>query len=147
MLKGRYGNTSGRPYISGHLTIPALGIDGYISFLIDTGSDCTVLMPADAAALGLDYRSLTVTDDSIGFGGISRDYLVPAIVIFAEPGKTAHAWQITLRVGAPKAEHAKTPSIVGRDIINDWCITFDPTSDRLDIEIISSHAQHDLRSK
>lgn len=58
MLKGRFGDTTGAPYIEGRLLIPRLKIDGYVSFLVDTGSDSTVLMQTDGARLGLNYSKL-----------------------------------------------------------------------------------------
>ena len=55
MLKGSFDPTSGRPYIEGLLVIPALGVDEVVSFLVDTGSDVTCLMPADGVRFGIDY--------------------------------------------------------------------------------------------
>ena len=59
MLSGRFGGTTGRPYIEAFLSIPSMGINGAVSFLIDTGADSTVLMQADATRLQLDYSQLT----------------------------------------------------------------------------------------
>ena len=59
MIEGRFGNTSGRPYIEAHIDIPSLKISGSVSFLVDTGSDCTVLMQLDAARLKIDYTPFT----------------------------------------------------------------------------------------
>ena len=39
MLKGRFGDTSGRPYIEGHILLPRLKKRGNVSFVFDTGAD------------------------------------------------------------------------------------------------------------
>ena len=58
MLRGRFGDTSGRPYMSAHVFVPRLDVASNISFLFDTGVDATVLMPADAERVGIDYDDL-----------------------------------------------------------------------------------------
>jgi len=72
MLQGRFGNTSGRPYIEGRLSFPRLGIAGDISFLMDTGADTSVIMPIDSGRMGVDVNQLTTTTESYGIGGVSR---------------------------------------------------------------------------
>ena len=49
MLQGRFGDTSGRPYMSARVIVPRLNVTGNVSFIFDTGADFTMLMPADAA--------------------------------------------------------------------------------------------------
>ena len=58
MLQGRFGDTSGRPYLEGRFYIPRLGVQGNISFLVDTGADSTTLLPADANKLNIDHSEL-----------------------------------------------------------------------------------------
>ena len=43
MLRGRFGDTSMRPYLEGRIFLPTIGIDGEASFLVDTGADKTTL--------------------------------------------------------------------------------------------------------
>ena len=74
MLFGRFGKTSGRPYISAWVSIPRLGLAGNVSFIFDTGADSSVLMPADAATLGVDYKQLSNTIESFGIGGSVPSY-------------------------------------------------------------------------
>ena len=58
MLRGRFGNTSGRPFLEGRLILPNRNLSFEISFLVDTGADDTILMPADGIRVGLDYGQL-----------------------------------------------------------------------------------------
>ena len=68
MLTGRFGGTTGRPYIEGRLFLPRLGIDGNISFLLDTGADSSILMPGDALRLKVPYDQLTGDSPAVGLG-------------------------------------------------------------------------------
>lgn len=43
MLRGRFGDTTGAPYIEGRLILTRLNLTADISFLVDTGADYTVL--------------------------------------------------------------------------------------------------------
>ena len=58
MFSGRYGNTSGRPYLEARVILPNLKIGGDVSFIVDTGADRTVLMPIDVKRMGIDYKKL-----------------------------------------------------------------------------------------
>ena len=57
MLQGRYGDTTKSPYVEALLHIPRLGIKSDISFLVDTGADYSVLMPADRERMGINLQS------------------------------------------------------------------------------------------
>lgn len=82
MIKGRFGNTSGRPYVEARLAIPRFQIIGDISFLLDTGADKTALMPLDAGRIGIDYNQLTNKNSAVGIGGANDIYVEPAIMPF-----------------------------------------------------------------
>ncbi len=145
MLKGRFGNTSGRPFFSGSLFIPRLDRGGAISFLVDTGADCSVLMPADAKRLGVDYAKLGRRRvETFGVGGRSSDYAVDAIVTLIYPGIAAYAWDIELRVMAPKRAIAQTPSLLGRDVLNRLRLVYEPAAALLEAEVRSCDARVDL---
>jgi hypothetical protein len=57
-LRGRFGDASGAPYLEAHISFSRLRLRGFVSFLIDTGADGTVLMPADSKKLGIVFSSL-----------------------------------------------------------------------------------------
>src|SRR5690349_4993954 len=112
MLSGRFGDTSGRPYIEGRLSLPRLGLSANVSFVIDTGADCTVLTPLDATRINLDYKSLTTEVDSVGIGGICRDFQESAIVAFSN-GVAVYIYEIDLRIATPSADIMRIPSLLG----------------------------------
>ncbi|MXZ46889.1 MAG: hypothetical protein F4Z08_07880 [Chloroflexi bacterium] len=45
MIEGRFGDTSGRPYVEGRVYFARFDLEGDISFLVDTGADASLLNP------------------------------------------------------------------------------------------------------
>ena len=74
MLRGRFGDTSGRPYMEGHVLLPRLGWSGNVSFIFDTGADTTLLMPLDAQRMGIDYGLFENEVSTLGIGGESTNF-------------------------------------------------------------------------
>ena len=136
MITGRFGNTSGRPYFAGHVSVPSLGIAGNVSFPLDTGSDATVLMPTDALRLGVLYTKLHTTTQSYGVGGISQDFREPAT--FAISDGDLHFYKISLVIMEARPELKDAPSLLGRDIISRWKITLDHSNGIAMADIVSS---------
>lgn len=141
MLKGRYGDTTGRPYIEGRLSIPRLGLRGDISFIVDTGADKSVLMPLDANRLGVDYSQLNRSYNTIGIGGYSKNYIESAMLAFAEPKALLHVYLLEIYICTPSPEIADIPSLLGRDILDRWKITFHKSNDDLFADVVSADVQ------
>ena len=118
---------------------------GMVSFLIDTGADSTVLMPLDARRLKVDYTKLTDTDDSLGVGGKSIDFVIPAVLIIPDSDQqVAHAYQFQLRIPQHNPDLRTVPSLLGRDILNRWRMNYHPAKSELTAEIISSDRQFQI---
>ena len=84
MLQGRFGNTTGAPYLECRISFPRLGIRGLVSFLVDTGADASVLMPADTKKLGIDFRSLRNPTTSQGIGGLAQGFNETVVMSFSD---------------------------------------------------------------
>ena len=139
MLHGRYGDTSGRPYLEGRLFLPRLGIQGDISFLVDTGADRTLLMVDDAQLLGIDYSKLKLSkQSSVGIGGVARHFVERGIVVFAEPGRYLYAYEIQIAIAQPEKSLKRVPSLLGRDIISRWQMIYAPRRSNLRFTVLSS---------
>lgn len=136
MLNGRFGNTSGRPYIEGRLIILNLSIRADISFLVDTGSDVTCLHPIDGTRLNIDYGQLSGDAESIGTSGLSHSFIEPALVVFSEPKRFLYTYNITLHIAPLDPEIMTLPSILGRDILDQWRMTYNPQKRRLVFKVI-----------
>lgn len=142
MLYGRFGNSSGRPYLSARVFIPRFGASGNVSFIFDTGADNTVLMPADAAALGIDFTDLSDPFESLGIGGSALMYPERAHIAFLDESHgRIYAYDIELLVHHPTTEAMRVPSLLGRDIIDRWRVTYDKSVPELSAEVNSSDAE------
>jgi hypothetical protein len=138
MLTGRFGDTSGRPYIEGRLIFPALKISGDISFLIDTGADRSLLHPDDGIRLGIDYANLTGNAESVGIGGICQNFVEPAWFVFSEPKRFLYIHFVDLAISPPAPERMQLPSLLGRDILDKWRMIYNPIKKRLTFQVLSA---------
>jgi hypothetical protein len=134
MIIGRFGDTTGRPYVEGRLVIPSQSLSTDISFILDTGADRTVLMPMDGAKIGLDYSKLGDACQSLGVGGYSSDFQEDAVLIFLDHGKQLCFYTFKLIVSAPAPEIGTIPSLLGRNIIDRWRVIYDPVNDLLEAD-------------
>ena len=138
MLRGRFDTRTGRPYIEGRLVIPRLNLHGDVSFLIDTGADTSALMPADALRIGLPYAGLTNEREAVGVGGISRSFAEQALVAFTDPGKSLFIYRIEIVIPVATPELQRLPSLLGRDILNQWSMSYNPSRGRLACRVVSA---------
>ena len=138
MLRGRFGDTSGRPYLEGRLILPRLGIDSDISWCVDTGADRTLLMPGDGERMAIDYARLMRETESVGVGGISRDYLEDAWLVFSDPGHCLYAYALDLEISPPSIEIMDLPSLLGRDILHRWRMSYSFVRKRLAFDVLSA---------
>lgn len=138
MLQGRFGNTSGQPFIEGRFYLPRLKIESDISFLVDTGADRTLLMPLDGKRINLDYDKLKGSKESVGIGGIANNYEEPAIVVFSEPGNRLFVYITKLMIASYGDEIRDIPSLLGRDILDRWRMIYDPSKKELTFEVVEA---------
>ena len=134
MIIGRF-NDQGRPHVRGRLFIPRLDIDLEIDFLLETGADSTCLHPGD-----LEYEIAQETIgravEATGVGGTSR-YFEETAVVFFEDETALRSYVISLYIAEP-IEHL--PSVLGRDIINQWRMVYDPANDMLEFTVRTADA-------
>lgn len=130
MLEGRFGDTSEAPYLEAHVSFPRLKLRGLISFLIDTGADGTVLMPADSSKLGIDFRYLRDPTTSAGIGGIAKGYAETGAISFADR-RHIYTYVIKLEIAAPTVHNRRFPSLLGRDLLKQWRLIMDARKNRI----------------
>lgn len=138
MLAGRFGNTSGRPYIEGRLYFPRLKIQSDISFIVDTGADHSLLMPLDGRRMNLEYNNLGGNKETVGIGGLTNNYIEPAMVVFTDPGLQLYVYNIDLTIASHDDGIRDIPSLLGRDILDRWRMTYDPSQKNLTFEVVSA---------
>ena len=138
MLEGRFGNTSGRPYLAGRLVLPRLKRQGDISFLVDTGADRSVVMQVDGTRLGIDYAALPDSCVNYGIGGLSEDFTEPALLIFSEPGRNLYVYSLQIIIFSPSPDTGHFPSLLGRDILDQWRMTYDKSNASLKFKVLTA---------
>ena len=130
-LSGWFEGTPGTPYIDAKVGLPALGRTRTIPFLLDTGSDTTVLMANDAARMGIDFRNVTPSSRlGSGVGGSIRLHQVSASITFSD-AENLYVYRTTLAVAEPGEHNRGLPSLLGRDILNRWRLRYDAPADAL----------------
>ena len=136
MLIGRFGSTSGRPYLEGRLHLYEHGIVGDVSFLVDTGADKTVLMPGDGLRLDVDYSRLAEPVDLRGIGGEITGHVENAVLVF-DDGERLCAFQAEIVVAEEDGVTVDVPSLLGRDVIDRLRMTYDKSTDALEFVPVS----------
>ena len=127
MISGEFGRT-GRPYVRGHLGLPRLGISGRLIFLVDTGSDSTIIHPPVIQDLGIPVDLLNNRAGTHGVGGTAAMFFEPAIVRFVDADRsTVYEYRLNIGIAEPNDSNRNFPSLLGRNILDCWYLESDPT--------------------
>lgn len=114
------------------MLLPRLGLSTNLSFLVDTGADCSTLMPADGIKMGIDYAALQNPKIVGGIGGNAACYQESAVFIFDEPNrKLIRAYSVDLMIPQPQRDLMHMPSLLGRDVLDRWHMSYEPSRGRL----------------
>lgn len=135
-LDGRFDST-GRPFVTGELLLPDQGIRASLSFLVDTGADQTLLMPAATARLGIDFSRLAVTPHHMaGIGGSVRYAHAAARLVFYR--SSVYAYRLTIAIVEPGSQPTPVEALLGRDILDRWYLRYDSRQQLLRAENITA---------
>jgi len=134
MLYGRWGKTTGRPFVEAFVRFPRLNAGGSISFYIDTGADSSMIMPADAQRIGFKYNLVTSMTKVSGLNGEVACFLEDGIIAVAE--SSLYIYQVPLRVAPLKPHTEKLPSLLGRDILDNWTLVLDKPNNSIEARIV-----------
>ncbi|MGH2632485.1 MAG: retroviral-like aspartic protease family protein, partial [Tepidiformaceae bacterium] len=104
--------------------MPRLGVLARIDFLVDTGAEQTVLHPRGAAMLNIDHRALARHVNLSGVGG-SGSYAPEFAVLAFDDGGAFVYLTTTLFVAAPSSNNRHYPSLLGRDTLGHFRMTYD----------------------
>ena len=95
-------------------------------------------MPLDGRRMGLDYGRLRGHVESTGVGGIASNFEENALVVFEEARVGLHVYTITLTIAPPSPEIDDIPSLLGRDIPDQWRMNYNPPKGTLTFTVASS---------
>ena len=140
MIVGRF-DEHGRPFVEGRVTIPRLRVDERVLFLLDTGADSTCLHPRDADPVGIPFSRLGNRVYSRGIGGSSIYFREPTLLVFGDESQSRH-YVVDILIAEPNQNSQGLPSLLGRNVINNWSVEYDPTNNRLECTV--RHADYTL---
>ena len=138
VLRGRFDETNGRPFIEGRLLLPRLRLQSDISFIVDTGADQSVLMPGDSIRMNVDYGALMGDIETVGIGGLARNFTEEAVLAFSDHGKILYAYRITIQIPSVEPDILGIPSLLGRDVLDRWSMSYNPSKKRLQFRVVSA---------
>ena len=133
MIVGEF-DDQGRPLVEGRLAIPRLRVDRPIAFLLDTGADITCLHPRDSRLAHLPFDSLGSRIYTRGVGGASWYFRETAVLSFSD-GSRSRYYAVDLHIADPNESNESLPSLLGRNIINNWYMQYDPANGRLEFTV------------
>ena len=140
MIKGSFDLSTRRPYLQGLLLFPNLHLRGRVDFLVDTGSDCTILHPADAALIGVEYKNLKGAVPAKGTTGISSNYQESGLLLFLEENGRIPVYRVRILIAPRTEDNYDLPSLLGRDVLDKWRMLYDPNRNRLEFIVIRADA-------
>ena len=136
MIAGQF-DIFGEPCVDGRIVIPRLGVDETIRFLLDTGARTTCIHSSDARRVGIPISQLANPTHSIGVAGVTSYYREPVILTFGD-GQGRVTYNVQVNISEPSPVSLALPSLLGRDITNNWHIVYAPLEGRLEITPLRS---------
>ena len=124
MIAGRF-TDDGLPIIECTVFLPRFGLRGQVTFLVDTGSDTTILHPDAAADLGCPFDRLINPTEFISAGGTLLYYTEPARLAFNDVDGGTAEFVIDLSVAKPDPVTDGLDSLLGRDLLNQVRMEYD----------------------
>ena len=129
MIAG-YFALDGSPRVKARVHLPGLGIFGDVDFLVDTGTDATILHPTDASDLYCPFDELSSPSVSTSAGG-PHTYYVETAVISLYDGETRNDFRVNLHIGKPHPVTNGLDSLLGRDVLNELEMEYAPRRGQL----------------
>jgi len=115
------------PYLSAFVRLRNFDLLAEVTFLVDTGADVTVLNPQDSSRL-LPPGGRARLRDPIQFGGAGAGldhYPEHADVYFRHDDGRVEQIAATVYIATPAEANRNLESLLGRDILGNFVMTFD----------------------
>ncbi len=120
-----YFTSDGVPWVSCDLLLPRFGLKAPVTFLVDTGSDTTILHPADGRMLRCPFYLLENPAEFISAGGVLLYYMEPAVLSFNDIDGGTAEFAIDISVAKPDPITDGLDSLLGRDLLNQVRMEYD----------------------
>ena len=117
------------PYVRAIAHLSRIGKSAEFEFLVDTGSDSTIIHPRDADYLNIDYRRMRPRSRNVsrGIGGEFVYFTEPATLIFPTLNGSYMVCNLNVRICQRTNSPAirALPSLLGRDFLNCCALSID----------------------
>ena len=130
MIAGRFTDDA-LPIIECTVFLPRFGLSGQVTFLLDTGSDTTILHPDAAADLDCPFDLLDNPAEFISAGGVLLYYTEPAVLSFNHVDGDTAEFAIDISIAKPDPITDSLDSLLGRDLLNQVRMEYDFPRSRL----------------
>ena len=128
MISGAFGR-SGRLYVDCRVAIPRFRISAGIRFLVDTGSDETIIHPRDIEEAGVMVPFPENMPRVPGIGGSSALLKAGGTLLFTDADRvTQYPYRLAVNIARPGDHNRNFPSLLGRDVLDCWYLESDPTN-------------------
>jgi hypothetical protein len=111
-----------------------------IEFLISTGADTACLMPGDVFRLRLEETDWGTETELRGLDGTTIVYQNNATITFVDRGNGLVNYKIPVYVYPNKPPYDKQPSVLGRNMLENWRLHYSQSEKKLSAEVL----RHDL---
>lgn len=125
-----------RPYIGAVVVLPRFMMGLPIEFMADTGADVTTICPQDGVPAKIPYDKLDYRVDMRGTGSCKAT-VESAIITFSD-GTNLHIYQLEIAITENRRDLHGLPSLLGRDILNQWTTTCSPRHKILSFDPLQS---------
>ena len=99
----------------------------------------TLLMPADALRLGVNFNDPKLLRAPLnGVGGAAAGVVLQSVIAFAGNSGNVYVYQTMIFAAEPSPQIKDVPSLLGRNIIDQWEVTYAPKSIGLTAKILSA---------
>ncbi len=130
MIAGQF-TDDGLPVIECNVFLPRFGLIGQVTFLVDTGTDTTILHPEAAADLDCPFDLLDNPAEFISAGGALLYYMEPAVLSFNDSDGGTREFESDISIAKPDPLTDGLDSLLGRDLLNQMRMEYDFPRSRL----------------
>ena len=123
MIAGHF-TEEGHPIVRARVSLPRLGVADDVFFLVDTGSDTTILHPFDGRDMGCPFDRLENPASVSSISGAQTYYVEQAVVSFFD-GDTRRDFRTAIYIARPLPELDEMDSLLGRDVLNRLGMEYD----------------------
>ena len=132
-----YGYRPPAPYIATAIFLHELNLKARLPLLLDTGASNTMILWGDVERLGIDISKIKPEREFSGLGGLIRAKPIASTISLSSEKEGIIEENVEVYIVTSTCPHPKLkllPSILGRDIINKYTLSYSYNKRKVDLE-------------